>query len=662
MAPCAFSVYISNGFTPARHTLSLLVKPTMSRFSVAVLLASLPLSGCGDLLLESERVPSSIRLESKVATVVEGSPVPLTATVLDQHGNPFERVPGWAGPVWSSANSSLVGVQEGGLMALQPGATSATVRVGGLSATATVRVNPRALAVEVAGVYLTQSIQAMNGSVPLIQGRDALVRVFLRGDQVNFFSPRVRVQLYQGGTLARTLDLEPGGDSIPTALREGSLHASWNAVVPASLVQPGLSVVVEADPGEVVPRKPGSRTRYPAAGALAPEVRSVPKLWLRLVPIRQAAHGTTGNVGAANRAEWIRELVAMFPIAEHDVDVRSVYSTDASASTSQGWRTILSELWALRAADGSRRYYYGILSAPGGSNIAGLGYVGYPASIGYDALPNAAGTLAHELGHNFGRLHAPCGNPASVDPGFPHAGASIGAFGYDPSTGLVKDPGTDRDLMSYCRPRWVSDYTFRAVLDFRTRGDAGTGADVVGEVEEPTLLLWGRISGGSAVLEPAFELTTRPVLPSSPGPFAVEGLDATGTVLFSVPFQGAVVADHDGSGERQFAFAVPTRLARTDRLARLRLTGPGVHVERGPAAPAAHPAPPAASLRREARTGLRLEWTEGHLPMALVRDAGTGEVLSFARGGEAVLDTRARELEVLFSDGIRTTRRTLRVQ
>ncbi|HEV2147570.1 MAG TPA: hypothetical protein VGR37_09235, partial [Longimicrobiaceae bacterium] len=69
-----------------------------------------------------------------------------------------------------------------------------------------------------------------------------------------------------------------------------------------------------------------------------------------------------------------------------------------------------------------------------------------------------------------------------------------------------------------------------------------------------------------------------------------------------------------------------------------------------------------ATLRRRSGGEVRLEWRDGDRRMALVRDPRTGEVLSFARDGGAALRTRSPELEVLFSDGVRTTRSTLRVQ
>jgi hypothetical protein len=41
-------------------------------------------------------------------------------------------------------------------------------------------------------------------------------------------------------------------------------------------------------------------------------------------------------------------------------------------------------------------------------------------------------------------------------------------------------------------------------------------------------------------------------------------------------------------------------------------------------------------------------------PMVLIRDPGTGDVLSFARGGQIRLEVRSTEVELVFSDGVRS--------
>ncbi|HLT40905.1 MAG TPA: hypothetical protein VK034_31725, partial [Enhygromyxa sp.] len=93
-----------------------------------------------------------------------------------------------------------------------------------------------------------------------------------------------------------------------------------------------------------------------------------------------------------------------------------------------------------------------------------------PPQIGDAATRYAAGlwnpndvresvnTAVHEIGHNQGAPHAPCGVGGDADPAYPHAGASIGVRGIDPLDGQMYSPNTHTDFMSYCRPYWVSDY------------------------------------------------------------------------------------------------------------------------------------------------------------------------------------------------------------
>jgi len=58
---------------------------------------------------------------------------------------------------------------------------------------------------------------------------------------------------------------------------------------------------------------------------------------------------------------------------------------------------------------------------------------------------------------------------------------------------------------------------------------------------------------------------------------------------------------------------------------------------------------------------VRVQWGTTAARMALIRDGRTGEILSFARGGNAQIRTGAADLEVTLSDGVRSTTRKLRV-
>jgi hypothetical protein len=47
--------------------------------------------------------------------------------------------------------------------------------------------------------------------------------------------------------------------------------------------------------------------------------------------------------------------------------------------------------------------------------------------------------------------------------------------------------------------------------------------------------------------------------------------------------------------------------------------------------------------------------------MAMIRDPGTGQVLSFARGGEVELSTTKRQLDIILSNGVRSRVQRVRV-
>src|SRR5690606_2572460 len=193
-------------------------------------------------------------------------------------------------------------------------------------------------------------------------------------------------------------------------------------------------------------------------------------------------------------------------------------------------------------------------------------------------------TFAHELGHNFSLLHAPCGGPADADPQFPDSNGGIGHYGFDLSTGQVKLPNVEKDLMTYCGPEWISDYSYvKAFGHRRTYDITRTGPRAV----QDALLVWGGIQDGELVLEPAFRLDMIPREPSGNGPYRLRGLDASGAEIFSYRFD---TEDVDHIGVESFAFAIPERVAQADRLAEIVLNGPQGQLRRqrsdAPAAPA----------------------------------------------------------------------------
>lgn len=60
---------------------------------------------------------------------------------------------------------------------------------------------------------------------------------------------------------------------------------------------------------------------------------------------------------------------------------------------------------------------------------------------------------------------SPCGGAQGVDPSYPYPKAQIGVWGYDLLTQKLYNPGAYTDVMGYCQPIWVSDFTYVGLMD-----------------------------------------------------------------------------------------------------------------------------------------------------------------------------------------------------
>jgi hypothetical protein len=509
----------------------------------------------------------------------------------------------------------------------------------------------------ISDLYITQATQTLDGAVPLVQGKAGYLRVFALASASNSFQPYVRVRFYSGGSLVHTETINPPGASVPTSVNESSLGYSWNVPVSGSLIQPGLAILADVDPSDLVAESDEADNHFPVDGSPAEmDVRTMPPFHVTFVPVKQSVNGLTGNVNGSNAGSFLDDSFERWPMVQADVDIHAEYVTDAEAVQSDNgngaWGTILSEVNSLRVAEGTGRYYYGVVKVSYGGGIAGMGYLGWPTAIGWDKLPSGSSIAAHEWGHNFNLHHAPGCGAGNPDPSYPHADGKIGVWGLDVATQTLKAPSTFYDLMSYCGPDWVSDYMYQKTLAFM---EAHPSQGVPSAGPEPSLLVWGRMDGGRIVLEPAFEVVTAPVLPAQPGPYTLEALDDGGSRLFSYSFEPLEVPDGQ-EGEGHFAFAVPLSSYDQGSLSRLRVSGG----RRSPASREARGGPQLAPSQEPQVSPLggdqvELTWDGAAFPMVLIRDPATGDVISFARGGEIRLEVPSNEVELVFSDGVRST-------
>jgi hypothetical protein len=367
----------------------------------------------------------------------------------------------------------------------------------------------------------------------LVEGKEALLRVYLLADRSGV-SGALSGAVYQGSTFRGNLSFTCPSP-LPTSVDPSSLSYSCNATVSASWVAPGLRVVLTADPNNQIAEANENNNTL----TLTPQVGAGTVLYLTAVPVIH--QGTQAQVPPF--AEVVRKI---WPLKEVSYTTRAPYTTQVILSSNDGntWGQLLTELRTLRQTDGSNRYYYGFVRVNYTSGIAGIGYVGYPVAVGWDYTNSAPAVMAHELGHNFGRQHTPCG--VAGDPNYPYPNGSIGTWGYDLTKGELKDPSQYKDLMSYCSPLWISDYTYEGAQSFLEATPPKPQSLSLGEY----VLLSGRIEGDLVRLYPPVYYTGYPA-EVKPGEYRLEADTEKGPVTLSfAPMQ-------DSEGGLSFQVSLP---------------------------------------------------------------------------------------------------------
>ena len=485
------------------------------------------------------------------------------------------------------------------------------------------RVAPCVVPLE-ATAYLTQVSQSLDHPVPLVAGEDALLRVFLKaGEDMEIPMPPVRASFYQGGHVVFVGDAPGEATSIPGAFDEGVLAATANVRVPGAIVTAGMEVVIEIDPDRTLDPELGIVRRIPEQGRVAADVRELPTFDLTMVPylwIDGPDHSILSEIeGLTPESDLMRPTRDLLPVNDFQLTAHApVWTSVDPVSDNVG--VLGPELEAIYAVEGATGYYMGIfrLQGPLGGPLGVA--AGIPSYISLSILDPFV--IAHELGHNLNLFHAPCGGAAGPDPHYPYDDGSIGVSGYDMINESLVSPQT-WDLMSYCEPMWISDYSFTRALAHRMK---------LGEVIPPAyaaakgILLWGGLDDdGELTLEPAFAVDAPTKLPESDGPYTITGANDNGSVLFSLAFDISEYADAEGGS---FAFILPVRETWTGSLDRITLSGPA---------------------------GISEIDGDGDHFMALMRDEATGEVRGILRDWPDPSDTSVAGRRIAPEPGMEIT-------
>lgn len=323
---------------------------------------------------------------------------------------------------------------------------------------------------------------------PIIEGRDAFVRVFV-APQAGFLQQRVTAELtWDAGNGSMPMVLT-NDRLIARASTDGVVATTLNFDVPGAQVSETASWSVklrgEMACGGVTGDTSGAV--FPTSGTQALETEPVGTLRVVLVPFRYDADGSARlpDISDSQLEAYREKLMGMYPIPDLDLTVREPVPWDSViAPNGQGWSQVLQALLQTRAQDDppDNTYYYGIFAPASSARafcgrgcVAGLGPLAPRTSVSRRGAvglgftgQGATNTCAHEIGHAAGRQHAPCGVNDS-DPNYPtgpnYQDADIGVWSYDITSGALKSPTAHKDVMSYCDPEWISDYNYNALFD-----------------------------------------------------------------------------------------------------------------------------------------------------------------------------------------------------
>jgi hypothetical protein len=341
---------------------------------------------------------------------------------------------------------------------------------------------PQTLAIRSVDVY--QSVQipilkdfehVLTRNAPIVAGRSAVMRVAVKPD-VGWKRKKLDATLTittSAGTVDKKITREVG----PAGSYDADYASTLNFELEKELItrEATFSLTIDSA-GEPLARFPGEDVE--PLGAVATGTLKV-----EIVPVKWDADGS-GRVPDTSESalEMYRSaLFGMYPVTDVKITVREPFAwTETVTADGTGWDTLLTAIVDLRNTDKapSDVYYYGLFR-PNDTFwkycergcVAGLsGLLRDPGdafgrgSIGLGYGDDSAKTMAHEIGHAHGRAHAPCGGAAGVDKKFPYAGGEIGVYGWEPTEKTLIDTSYS-DVMGYCYPVWVSDYTYQALFD-----------------------------------------------------------------------------------------------------------------------------------------------------------------------------------------------------
>jgi hypothetical protein len=329
-----------------------------------------------------------------------------------------------------------------------------------------------------------QAVATAMRNAPLIEARPMFTRVHVTAGN-GFMARQLRTVLslaYMDGSKYEIEETKMISGSSNVQM----LNSTFNFLVPAAQVKPNTSISAAVyETGAAMGPDPMNLPRFPAAGMPTDLGVKAGRMEITIVVVPEP--GLMDSPASRKRME--QEIYDFYPVQKVNLKFHEPVPFDGMFASGKVF-TVLRDLRTKEMAKPWEYYHY-ITKGPAG--FAGVSS-GAGASIN-DASRRTSitivrnndvggnpNTFAHETGHANGSSHMPGCGAAGPDNNYPYVGmgfvaGDMGVNGYSLSFNAFKPKMMFRELMSYCRPRWISDYVWKK---FETRVRVITGFESMG--------------------------------------------------------------------------------------------------------------------------------------------------------------------------------------
>jgi len=472
----------------------------------------------------------------------------------------------------------------------------------------------------VTGLEVTQGIQNLTNDVMLIQNRRTFVRMYVTSDSGDV--PNVGAQLsatWDGGSsLVPLTPVNPVGPRLTVAWIpvRSDINQSYLFELPLDwTTHTHLTLTGHLDPNGV-PLETNDSINTLSVGPLT--FVPSPRVSVNLVQFSYTMTGTLFTTPVTDTNQAISLVRRLWPISSTPGDYTdgtpgfrprlwSLYDDGLGSrmdytagecndyyQVNNGMVTDNRNLCASAYADNQLKAYrseqglpgdsflYGLIPAGNGYTVRGQAFSSDHVSSGDAANPY---TAAHEITHTAGRNHPfkgsslddnKCGNTpndGAMDNNYPYADSAIGPAngsleGFEPGDAALKigmavlPSKSWFDIIGYCGPRAISDYTYDAIYAFFPHSQAPSplaqAFQLTPQSASDWLSAYGIISadGNSGTFDHLRRLSSVAAVPAfEPGPYSLRLLDSHGAILADHSFAPDVM--HHGGGVMDFGLEVP---------------------------------------------------------------------------------------------------------